>query len=440
MNSASQLGANGTAAGRQWPSRAEHAAASTALDRYALARLQEVLNQVSVRVVLWDGTSLYGSPEPPVAIVTIHDRAMLFGVVRNRALMFGEGFSTGRLTVEGDLVQLLEAIYHTFRPASAGWLSRLSTWRPNTLTRSRDNIHHHYDLGNDFYRLWLDDRLQYTCAYFADPGMSLEDAQTAKMRHVCRKLALRPGERVVEAGCGWGTLALLMARECGVSVTAYNISHEQVVEARRMAHAEGLGGRVEFIEDDYRSIRGRYDVFVSIGMLEHVGLAQFSALRKVIDRALEPRRGRGLLHFIGRDFVYPLNPWIRKRIFPGSYTPTLTQVTSRILEPARFSVLDVENLRPHYARTLAYWLARFDRHADRIGSMFDETFARAWRLYLAGSQAAFSTGWLQLFQVTFARGQAGDVPWTRGLAPSFANCNPDAPVISMPAYDDTQPA
>ena len=423
MNSASQVGANRTAADRQWPSRAEHAAASTGLDRYALACLQEALNRVSVSVILWDGTSLYDAPGGPVATVTIHDRAMLFGLVWNRALKFGEGYSTGRLTVEGDLVRLLEAIYHTFRPAPAGLLSRLSTWRPNTPTRARDNIHRHYDLGNDFYRLWLDERLQYTCAYFADPAMSLEDAQTAKMRHVCRKLALRPGERVVEAGCGWGTFALLMARECGVSVAAYNISHEQIVEARRMARVEGLSDRVEFIEDDYRSIQGRYDVFVSIGMLEHVGLPQFPALGGVIDRALEARRGRGLLHFIGRDFVYPLNPWIRKRIFPGGYTPTLTQVTSRILEPAGFSVLDVENLRPHYARTLAHWLTRFDRHAERIASVFDDTFVRAWRLYLAGSQAAFSTGWLQLFQVTFVRGQAGDVPWTRGLTASFADCN-----------------
>jgi cyclopropane-fatty-acyl-phospholipid synthase len=207
-----------------------------------------------------------------------------------------------------------------------------------------------------------------------------------------------------------------MARECGVRVRAYNISHEQIAEARCRARAEGLDDRVEFVEDDYRAIADRCDVFVSVGMLEHVGLPQLPVLGRVIDRALDRQHGRGLLHFIGRDFVYPLNPWIRKRIFPGAYTPTLTQATSLVLEPFGFSVLDVENLREHYARTLGHWLARFDDCADHIGSMFDETFVRAWRLYLAGSQAAFTTGWMQLFQLTFARGHGRGIRWTRGLS------------------------
>lgn len=409
-----QVGSMRKAAGLRGWVAASGTPRTTALDRWLLTPLQRALEPVSVRLDLWDGTTLYRSPALPMAIVTIGDRGMLMGLLRHRELMFGEGFSTGRLTVEGDLVELMEGIYRTYPPRAAGLLSRLSTWRRNTLDRSRHDIHHHYDLGNDFYRLWLDDEMLYTCAYFPRPGISLEDAQRAKMHHVCRKLSLEPGERVVEAGCGWGSLALFMAREYGVSVTAYNISGEQIAEARRRARVEGLSDRVEFVEDDYRAISGRYDVFVSIGMLEHVGLAQFPVMAQVIDRALDPQRGRGLLHFIARDFVYPLNPWIRKRIFPGGYTPTLTQVTSRVLEPSGFSVLDVENLRVHYARTLQHWLERFDRHADRVRSMFDDTFVRAWRLYLAGSKAAFTTGWMQLFQVTFARGQS-DVSWTRGL-------------------------
>jgi cyclopropane-fatty-acyl-phospholipid synthase len=253
----------------------------------------------------------------------------------------------------------------------------------------------------------------YTCAYFVDPDMSLEEAQRAKMRHVCRKLHLQPGERVVEAGCGWGSLALFMAEHYGVSVTAYNISREQIAYARRRARAAGLEDRVRFVEDDYRTIEDRYDAFVSVGMLEHVGLAQFPVMGQVIDRALDPQRGRGLLHFIGRNVVYPLNPWIRKRIFPGAYPPTLTQVTSRILEPFDLSVLDVENIRPHYARTLEHWLARFDDARERVESIFDDSFARAWRLYLAGSQAAFTTGWMQLFQVAFARSRSQTHGWIR---------------------------
>ena len=174
----------------------------------------------------------------------------------------------------------------------------------------------------------------------------------------------------------------------------------------------GLADRVEFVEDDYRKVRGEYDAFVSVGMLEHVGLADYPTLGGVIDRSLT-ERGRGLLHFIGRNRPGPLNPWIRKRIFPGAYPPTLPEVFENVLEPWDLSVLDVENLRLHYAATLEHWRRRFDAAADEVAKMFDDAFVRAWRLYLAGSQAAFATGTMQLFQVVFARGASNAIPWTR---------------------------
>jgi cyclopropane-fatty-acyl-phospholipid synthase len=204
-----------------------------------------------------------------------------------------------------------------------------------------------------------------------------------------------------------------MATRYGASVRAFNISKEQIAYAREKARAASVSDRVEFIEDDYRNLRGTYDVFVSVGMLEHVGLADFAALAGVIDRSLRPS-GRGLLHFIGRDRSGLLNSWIRKRIFPGAYPPTLREVFERVLEPPGFSVLDVENLRPHYAKTIEHWAQRFESASDRVAAMFDETFVRAWRLYLAGSQAAFITGSMQLFQVVFARNGADQVAWTRG--------------------------
>ena len=221
---------------------------------------------------------------------------------------------------------------------------------PNSLRAARDNVHHHYDLGNSFYQQWLDQELVYTCAYFERPEMSLDEAQRAKLDLVCRKLQLRPGDTVVEAGCGWGALALFMARHYGVRVKAFNVSTEQLAFARDRAAREGLTDRVEFIDDDYRNVRGTYDVFVSIGMLEHVGLAHLHTLADVLGRTLRRDGGRGLLHFIGRDTPCPLNPWIRRRIFPGAYTPTLAEVTRRVLEPAGMSVVDVENLRLHYAQ------------------------------------------------------------------------------------------
>jgi cyclopropane-fatty-acyl-phospholipid synthase len=217
---------------------------------------------------------------------------------------------------------------------------------------------------------------------------------------------------VIEAGCGWGSLALFMARRYGVSVRAFNISSEQIAYARNRAKAEGLADRVEFVEDDYRHVRGDYDVFVSVGMLEHVGTPDYPTLGRVIDHSLTDR-GRGLLHFIGRNHPAPLNAWIRKRIFPGAYAPTLREVFEGVLEPRDFSVLDVENLRLHYATTLEHWRRRFNDAARHVETMFDDRFVRAWGLYLAGSQASFTTGWLQLFQVLFARGTNNVLPWTR---------------------------
>jgi cyclopropane-fatty-acyl-phospholipid synthase len=231
------------------------------------------------------------------------------------------------------------------------------------------------------------------------------------MDHVCRKLRLRAGERVVEAGCGWGALALHMARECGTRVRAFNVSREQVAWARDRAAAEGLAGRVEFVEDDYRNIGGRFDAFVSVGMLEHVGRDHYGDLGGVVHRCLESS-GRGLLHFIGRNRPAPLHRWVERRIFPGGYPPTLREMLE-VLEPYDFSVLDVENLRLHYARTLEHWLQRFDRNAERVRALFDERFVRAWRLYLAGSVASFATGSLQLFQVLFSRPLDNALPWTR---------------------------
>jgi cyclopropane-fatty-acyl-phospholipid synthase len=268
-------------------------------------------------------------------------------------------------------------------------------------------------LGNDFYHLWLDDQMVYTCAYFPDATTSLEDAQRDKLDLVCRKLRLRPGERVLETGSGWGALALHMARHHGVTVTAYNVSREQVAYARERAVREGLADRVTFIEDDYRSATGRFDAFVSVGMLEHVGRRQFREFGAVLGRTVRRDGGRGLLHFIGRDTPRPLNAWIRRRIFPGAYPPTLAEVTTEILAPSGMSVLDVENLRLHYARTLAHWGRRFNAVADQVRTSYGEPFRRAWELYLAGSEASFATGWLELFQVVFAPVESAPPYWTR---------------------------
>jgi cyclopropane-fatty-acyl-phospholipid synthase len=344
----------------------------------------------------------------------IADRATLLGLFVAPRVNFGDAYSAGRIEIEGDLIELLVAIYRAApRRAEGGALSQaLQRWlRRNSLRGSRRNIHRHYDIGNDFYALWLGQTMAYTCAYYPHEHASLDEAQVAKMDHVCRKLRLQPGESVVEAGCGWGAFALHMARHYGVRVRAFNISHEQIEYARANARREGLAGRVEFIEDDYRNISGHYDVFASIGMLEHVGRENYAALGRIA-RACIGSGGRGLIHSIGRNFPAPLHPWIERRIFPGAYPPSVGEMM-QVFEPAGLSVLDLENIRPHYSLTLRDWLARYEAAADRVRAMFDERFVRMWRLYLAGSVAGFESGTLQLFQVLFAPAENHRVPLTR---------------------------
>jgi cyclopropane-fatty-acyl-phospholipid synthase len=383
-------------------------------DRWLAARLECLLATVDVRVQLWDGQSSWPSSRRPIGTLLIGDRRTLLGLIVNPELWFGEAYTTGRLQVQGDLARVLEGLYRLSAVIPSWWDRLRAQLVPAiSLSSARHNVHRHYDLGNDFYRLWLDDAMVYTCAHFREPGSSLADAQRYKLDQVCRKLRLRPGESVLEAGSGWGALALHMAREHGVSVTGYNVSHEQVTYAREQAAREGLGNRVTFVEDDYRAATGRVDAFVSVGMLEHVGRRQFHELSHVLRRTVRRDGGRGLLHFIGRDTPRPLNAWIRRRIFPGAYPPTLSEVTADILTPSGMSVIDVENLRLHYARTLAHWSQRFGAVGDQVRAAYSERFRRAWELYLAGSEAAFATGWLQLFQVVFAPVESTPPFWTR---------------------------
>jgi cyclopropane-fatty-acyl-phospholipid synthase len=391
------------------------------IEKWLGQQLLKSLGGLPIRLILKDGEEISAPGVSPETTVLIRDHSTLAELMIDAEIAFAEAYAEGRIEVEGDLPRFLEAVYQSSAHAGASWYQRLTSklmelWQANSIDGSRHNIHHHYDLGNDFYKLWLDSEMAYTCAYFPSPSATLEGAQVAKMDYICRKLQLQPGERVVEAGCGWGALALYMAEHYGASVKAFNISREQMVYARRQAVARGLSRQVEFIEDDYRNISGGFDVFVSVGMLEHVIVKRYAELGEVIHRSVGDS-GRGLLHFIGRSYKGEFSRWIRKRIFPGAYAPTLAEVMN-VLEPWHYSVLDVENLRLHYARTLEHWLERFEKASPQVLEMYGPWFQRAWRLYLAGSVAAFRIGTLQLFQVTFAGDQHLATAWTR--APLYA--------------------
>lgn len=391
-----------------------------AIERFLIHYTLKMLDAPAIEIVLWTGETFIGTDAKPRSRLTIKDRGALYRLFTNPNLNFGDLYSSGRLKIEGDFLDFIttttKAMYNAQLTASPfkKWIGELLTKAPraNTMAGSRKHIYHHYDIGNKFYELWLDkDYSQYTCAYYAKPDMTLEQAQAAKLEHVCRKLQLKPGQTVVEAGCGWGGLARYMARHYDVRVTSYNISHEQITYARERAKKEGLDDKIEYIEDDYRNINGNFDAFVSIGMLEHVGAENYAGLGRVIDRCLK-EDGIGLVHSIGRNRPALMHPWIEKRIFPGAYPPALREMMD-IFESNELSVLDVENLRLHYSRTLEHWLERYENNIDEMKSMFDDNFVRAWRLYLVGSIAAFNIGELQLYQILFSRAQSNQVPQTR---------------------------
>jgi cyclopropane-fatty-acyl-phospholipid synthase len=385
--------------------------------RYAGARILAAAGNPPVRIVLPEETVVEPPAEPPRFTLRIRSWRALAAMAADPETGFGDSYARGAVEVEGPLAEFCEVIYWHSQPSGRrrlwpGLLSWYLDWTQRRSVRAaKKNVHHHYDLGNEFYRLWLDEEMLYTCAFFPREDSSLEEAQTAKMERVARKLALEPGERIVDAGCGWGAFALYAARVHGCRVRAFNISKEQIDWARWRARQLGLEDRVEFILDDYRNITGAYDAFVSIGMLEHVGRDHYAELGEVIRRSIGVT-GRGLLHFIGRSHPAPLNAWIRKRIFPGAYAPALSEMLP-LLEAGDYHVADIENLRSHYARTLRCWRERYEAAEPRVRERFGEEFVRAWKLYLAGSEASFRSGSLELYQVLFAGRRCAKKLWTR---------------------------
>ncbi|WP_455210056.1 class I SAM-dependent methyltransferase [Kaarinaea lacus] len=382
---------------------------------WLLEKLFNYCGRPAIKISLWNGVCVCGAD--PVATIHIRSNRALLRLITHAELYLGDLYANGSVAVEGDLVKMLESVYAGLQNAKPVTKIHkmlqdfLARPRKNTLEESKSNIHQHYNIGNDFYRMWLCENMQYTCAYYHSPEETLEQAQINKMDHICRKLHLKPGQTVIEAGCGWGGFALYMAKNYGVNVRSYNISEEQIKYARERIQQFGLQDQVEYILDDYRNADGQVDAFVSVGMLEHVGVEYYQELGNVINRCLKPD-GRAVLHFIGRNVPMPMNAWIEKRIFPGAHPPALSEVMP-LFERWNFSILDIENLRLHYSKTVQEWLNRYENHIDEVKQQFDEPFSRAWRMYLAGSIAAFNVGDLQLFQILFNKSSNNDIPLTR---------------------------
>jgi cyclopropane-fatty-acyl-phospholipid synthase len=336
-------------------------------------------------------------------------------------MALGELFTDGRLIVSGgtiyDLFELLGRNLHCLTPPQFGHLRQVvrntfDRWtRRNSERLARDNVHHHYDIDDRIYELFLDSDRQYSCGYFEAPGQDLEAAQLAKKRHIVAKLIVERGAKVLDIGSGWGGMALYIAEMCGADVTGLTLSPEQLKVSQRRAGEKGLSSRVRFRLEDYRTFGDAFDRIVSVGMFEHVGLKDYDTYFDVVRRNLKDD-GIALLHSIGRmDGRSAMNPWFAKYIFPGSYVPSLAEVLPSI-EKAGLIVTDVEILRLHYADTLAAWRSRFLSRRAEAAAVLDERFCRMWEFYLAAGEAGFRYGGLMVFQIQLAK-VVGAVPRTR---------------------------
>ncbi len=354
--------------------------------------------------------------------VRITDRRTAFAIARNPRLGLGEAYMDGRLVIEdGDILGLMELVTSANRWEEGGAgrkvirkgkspLKRLFRAR-NEARRARQNVAHHYDIGNDLYRLFLDEDMQYSCAYFTDPANSLDQAQLDKKAHIAAKLALAPGQHVLDIGCGWGGTALYLNRVAGVRVTGITLSAEQLKVARERAQAAGVADQVDFQLVDYRQVDGQFDRIVSIGMFEHVGAAFYDEFFARCRSLLTPD-GVMLLHTIGKfGKASAPDPFTDKYIFPGYHLPSLSQMAAAS-EKARLITTDVETLRLHYAYTLRHWLERTRKARKQIVAMYDERFFRMWEFYLAGGVVAFESGTMCNYQMQYARDRRA-LPITR---------------------------
>ncbi|WP_288485788.1 cyclopropane-fatty-acyl-phospholipid synthase family protein [uncultured Novosphingobium sp.] len=397
------------------------------LDRF----LSRVVACGALEVVRPDGSSTHfgsrteGFPDVQIRFTTdTAERRILM----DPRLGAAEAFMDGELVVErGDVMDLLALIRGNAPWDRNGRLQPASPIRRirNTLAhrlesfnqsrKSKSNVAHHYDIGNDLYRLFLDtDHLQYSCAYWPSLDLSLEQAQEAKLAHIAAKLALQPGQRVLDIGCGWGGMAIYLARNFDVIVHGITLSEEQLVLARERATAAGIADRITFELVDYRDLAAsgaNYDRIVSVGMFEHVGQPQFETFFRACANMLAAD-GVMLLHTIGRMGGPGLtDAFTRKYIFPGGYIPALSE-TLASSEKMRLIAADVENLRFHYAYTLREWYKRCVAHRDEIIAMFDERFYRMWTFYLAGATAAFESGGMCNYQIQYIRSRHA-LPLTR---------------------------
>lgn len=370
---------------------------------------------IPVKVVYWDGKSaVYGDGEPEVTI-TFKEKLPIRDVTKNASIALGEAYMDGKIEIDGSIQKLITAAYE-----SAGSFMRNSKFRRflpkqgHSEKESESDVQSHYDVGNDFYKLWLDDTLTYSCAYF-DHGNrdDLTKAQIDKVHHILKKLDPKPGKTLLDIGCGWGTLMLTAAKEYGLRVAGVTLSEEQFNLVQKRIKDEGLENVAEVLLVDYRELGDRkWDYVTSVGMFEHVGKENLGLYFRDIYKYLT-QDGVALIHGITRQQGGAYNGWINKYIFPGGYVPGLGEMIGHIVEND-MQIADVEMLRRHYQRTLEIWDMNFNAHRSQIEDMMGDRFTRMWDLYLQACAASFESGNIDVIQYLITKGPSGNnLPMTR---------------------------
>ncbi|EHJ57223.1 hypothetical protein HMPREF9318_01247 [Streptococcus urinalis FB127-CNA-2] len=384
--------------------------------------LQELIKKtfnIPIQVTYANGETDYFNGSNPQFKIKLNKPLQISKLKKSPSIYLGEAYMDKDIEVEGSLQDLLLAAFKaqdSFLRTGAGSLSGFLTKHTHDKKQSKSDIQSHYDIGNDFYQLWLDPTMTYSCAYFKHDTDTLEQAQLNKVHHVLNKLNSKPGGHLLDIGCGWGTLMFTAAKEYGLNVTGITLSEEQAAFINQRIQSEGLESQMTVVLKDYRDIKNTYDYITSIGMFEHVGKENLAEYFETVSNYLK-EDGLALIHGItgqaGGNHGNGYNAWINKYIFPGGYIPRLTENLEHIAD-AGLQVADLEPLRRHYQKTLEIWTENFHQALPQVQKMHDERFIRMWDLYLQSCAASFQSGNIDVVQYLLSKGVTKDtMPMTR---------------------------
>lgn len=367
-----------------------------------------------IDVEFWDGETVHFGEGESIAKIIMHELIPIKEIIAHASLTFGEAYMDGKIEIQGNLQELVTLAYRSqdsfFNNSK---FSKLIPKHSHSEKVSKNDVQSHYDIGNDFYEMWLDKTMTYSCAYFASDSDTLEDAQMNKVRHILNKLHAQEGETLLDIGCGWGTLLFTAAKEYGLKATGVTLSQQQYDFVSDKIKAEGLTGQVTVYLEDYRELKEQYDHVTSVGMFEHVGKENLAAYFSKIDQLLV-ENGTALIHGItGQHKGAGVDAWINKYIFPGGYIPNLAENIDHIMD-AHLQVDDLEPLRRHYQKTLEIWTDNFHDVSESVISRYGERFYRMWDLYLQACAASFESGNIDVVQYLLTKGASStNLPMTR---------------------------